>query len=108
LQGITFTKDKDDKMQVLANTKVSLLDEKGDVMQDFTTGNDGKFLFRVYENEDYNMVGEADGFLVRRQAYTTKGKSIDPSTLKELLTTIHPRYSAGAGQDRDQQDFPSG
>ena len=88
LQGITFTKDKDDKMQVLANTKVSLLDEKGDVMQDFTTGNDGKFLFRVYENEDYNMVGEADGFLVRRQAYTTKGKSIDPSTLKELLTTI--------------------
>jgi peptidoglycan-associated lipoprotein len=25
---------------------------------------------------------------VRRQAYTTKGKSIDPSTLKELLTTI--------------------
>ncbi len=88
LQGITFTKDKDDKMQVLANTKVSLLDDKGDVMQDFTTGNDGKFLFRVYENEDYNMVGEADGFLVRRQAYTTKGKSIDPSTLKELLTTI--------------------
>ena len=88
LQGITYTKDKDDKMQVLANTKVSLLDDKGDVMQDFTTGNDGKFLFRVYENEDYNMVGEADGFLVRRQAYTTKGKSIDPSTLKELLTTI--------------------
>ena len=88
LQGITYTKDKDDKMQVLANTKVSILDDKGDVMQDFTTGNDGKFLFRVYENEDYNMVGEADGFLVRRQAYTTKGKSIDPSTLKELLTTI--------------------
>ena len=88
LQGITYTRDKDDKMQVLANTKVSILDDKGDVMQDFTTGNDGKFLFRVYENEDYNMVGEADGFLVRRQAYTTKGKSIDPSTLKELLTTI--------------------
>ncbi len=88
LQGITFTKDKDDKLQVLANTKVSILDEKGDIMQDFVTGNDGKFLFRVYENEDYNMVGEADGYLVRRQPYTTKGKSVDPSTLKELLTTI--------------------
>jgi outer membrane protein OmpA-like peptidoglycan-associated protein len=75
-------------MQVLANTRVSLLDEKGDVMQDFVTGNDGKFLFRVYENEDYNMVGEADGYLVRRQPYTTKGKSVDPSTLKELLTNI--------------------
>ena len=88
LQGITYTKDKDDKMQVLANTRVSLLDEKGDVMQDFVTGNDGKFLFRVYENEDYNMVGEADGYLVRRQPYSTKGKSVDPSTLKELLTNI--------------------
>ena len=88
LQGITYTKDKDDKMQVLANTRVSLLDEKGDVMQDFVTGNDGKFLFRVYENENYNMVGEADGYLVRRQPYTTKGKSVDPSSLKELLTNI--------------------
>jgi len=88
LQGITYTKDKDDKMQVLANTKVSLIDEKGDIMQDFVTGNDGKFLFRVYENEDYNMVGEADGYLVRRQPWSTKAKSVDPSTLKELLTTI--------------------
>ena len=88
LQGITYTKDKDEKLQVLANTKVSILDEKGDIMQDFVTGNDGKFLFRVYENEDYNMVGEADGYLVRRQPYSTKGKSVDPSTLKELLTTI--------------------
>jgi outer membrane protein OmpA-like peptidoglycan-associated protein len=88
LQGITYTKDKDEKLQVLANTKVSLLDEKGDIMQDFVTGNDGKFLFRVYENEDYNMVGESDGYLVRRQAWSTKGKSVDPSTLKELLTNI--------------------
>ncbi|MBA4057985.1 MAG: hypothetical protein C0490_24930, partial [Marivirga sp.] len=52
------------------------------------TGNDGKFLFRVYENEDYNMVGETDGYLVRRQPYTTKGKSVDPTTLKELITNI--------------------
>jgi peptidoglycan-associated lipoprotein len=57
-------------------------------MQDFVTGNDGKFLFRVYENEDYNMVGETDGYLVRRQPYTTKGKSVDPTSLKELITNI--------------------
>ena len=57
-------------------------------MQDFVTGNDGKFLFRVYENEDYNMVGETDGYLVRRQPYTTKGKSVDANTLKELITNI--------------------
>ena len=88
LQGITYTRDKENKLQILPNTKVSMLDEKGEVMQDFVTGNDGKFLFRVYENEDYNMVGETDGYLVRRQPYTTKGKSVDPTTLKELITNI--------------------
>ncbi|HEY3402007.1 MAG TPA: OmpA family protein [Ohtaekwangia sp.] len=88
LQGVTFTPDKDGKLQVLGNTKVSLLDANGDIMQDYTTGNDGKFLFRVYENEDYNLIGETDGYLVKRQLYTMKGKSVDPSTLKELLTNI--------------------
>lgn len=88
LQGITYTQDKENKQQILPNTKVSMLDERGELMQDFVTGNDGKFLFRIYENEDYNMVGESDGYLVKRQAYTTKGKSVDPSTLKDLVTNI--------------------
>jgi len=88
LQGITYTIDKDGKRQVLPNTKVSMLDGKGDLMQDYLTGNDGKFLFRVYENEDYNLVGETDGYLVKREPYTTRGKSVDPQTLKELITNI--------------------
>ncbi|MEJ7643075.1 MAG: OmpA family protein [Chryseolinea sp.] len=88
LQGITYTKDKEDKLQLLPNTKVTVLDEKGEIMQDFVTGNDGKFLFRVYDNEDYNMVGETDGYLVKRQFYTTKGRSVDPASLKELITNI--------------------
>jgi peptidoglycan-associated lipoprotein len=88
LQGITYTKDKDDKLVILPNTKVNLLDEKGEIMQDFVTGDDGKFLFRVYENEDYNMVGETDGYLIERQPYTTKGRAVDPTTLKDLITNI--------------------
>ena len=88
LQGITYTKDKEDKMQILPNAKVSLLDERGELMQDFVTGNDGKFLFRVYENENYNMVGESDGYLVKRQLYTTRGRGVDPATLKDLVTNI--------------------
>jgi peptidoglycan-associated lipoprotein len=88
LQGITYTKDKDDKLVILPNTKVNLLDEKGEIMQDFVTGDDGKFLFRVYENEDYNMVGETDGYLIKRQPYTTKGRAVDPTTLKDLITNI--------------------
>jgi outer membrane protein OmpA-like peptidoglycan-associated protein len=88
LQGITYTKDKEEKLQVLPNTKVTLLDTRGDVMQDYVTGNDGKFLFRVYENEDYTLIGETDGFLVTREDYTTKGKAVDPNTLKDLVTNI--------------------
>jgi len=88
LAGVTYTPLTDSTLQILPNVRVSLLDTQGDAMQDFVTGNDGKFLFRVYENEDYNLIGETDGYLVKRQAYTTKGKSVDPSTLKDLVTNI--------------------
>lgn len=87
LQGITYTPDSTG-LRILSNTKVSLLDGSGDVMQDYVTGNDGKFLFRVYENEEYDLVGETDGYLVKRQPYSTKGKGVDPTTLKELVTNI--------------------
>jgi len=88
LAGVTYTPDKTGKLQVLANTKVSVIDANSNIMQDYVTGTDGKFLFRVYENEDYNLIGELDGYLVKRQDYTTKGKSVDPKTLTELITNI--------------------
>lgn len=88
LQGITYFKDRDNNLQILPNTRVTLLDANGEPMQDYVTGNDGKFLFRVYENEDYNLVGESEGYLTKRQPWTMKGKSVDPSTLKDLVTNI--------------------
>ncbi|HEU5291943.1 MAG TPA: OmpA family protein, partial [Cyclobacteriaceae bacterium] len=88
LAGVTYTPDKTGKLQILPNTKVSLIDANSNIMQDYVTGTDGKFLFRVYENEDYNLIGELDGYLVKRQEYTTRGKSVDPKTLTELITNI--------------------
>lgn len=88
LQGITYMIRKDSTREILPNTKVSLLGQDGDVMQDFVTGNDGKFLFRVYENENYSLLGETDGFITKRQAYTTIGKSVPLESLKELITNI--------------------
>ena len=88
LQGITMTPKQDSTLEVLANTNVTLLDERGEVMQDFVTGNDGKFFFRVYENENYTLVGETDGYLVKRQKFTTYGKSIPLESLKELVTNV--------------------
>jgi len=88
LQGITYMIRRDSTREILPNTRVSLLDPEGDVMQDFVTGNDGKFLFRIYENENYFLLGETDGFITKRQPYTTVGKSVPLETLKELVTTI--------------------
>lgn len=88
LQGITYFKDSEGNRQLLPNTKVTLLDSKGELMQDYTTGNDGKFLFRVYDNEDYALVGESDGYLTTREDYTTRGRGVDPKTLRELVTNI--------------------
>ena len=87
LQGITYTPDSAG-LRILPNTKVSLFDGEGELMQDFVTGNDGKFFFRVYENEDYDLVGETDGYLVKRQPYSTRGRGVDPTTLKQLVTNI--------------------
>lgn len=88
VQGVVYTYKADSSLQIVNDTHVTLIDGSGETMQDFTTGNDGKFLFRVYENEDYNLLGEADGYLVKRQPFTMRGKSVDPATLKELVTNI--------------------
>lgn len=88
LQGITYFKNKSEQLEILPNTRVALIGAENEVMQDYITGNDGKFLFRVYENEDYNLIAESDGFLTKRQVYTTRGKGVDPRTLKDLVTNI--------------------
>ncbi len=88
LQGITYMLRTDSTREILPNTKVTLMDGKGDVMQDFVTGNDGKFLFHVYENENYTLVGETDGFLIERGKYSTIGKSVPLESFKELINTV--------------------
>jgi outer membrane protein OmpA-like peptidoglycan-associated protein len=88
LQGITYFKNKSDQLEILPNTRVTLIGSANEVMQDYITGNDGKFLFRVYDNEDYNLIAESDGFLTKRQVYTTHGKGVDPQNLKDLVTNI--------------------
>lgn len=87
LQGITYTPDSAG-LRALPNTRVSLLDGEGELMQDYVTGNDGKFFFRVYENEEYELVGETDGYLVKRQPYSTRGRSVDPKSLTQLVTNV--------------------
>jgi peptidoglycan-associated lipoprotein len=88
LQGITYTTKPDSSRIILPDTKVTLVDGNGNVMQDFVTGNDGQFLFKVYENENYTLIGETDGYLVKRQPYTTIGKSVPLTSFKELINNV--------------------
>lgn len=88
LAGVTYLLRRDSAREILPNTKVTLLDQEGEGMQEFVTGNDGKFLFRVYENENYTLIGETDGFITKRQPYTTVGKSVRLESLKDLVTNI--------------------
>ena len=89
LQGVTLTPKKNEKgNDILPNTRVTMLDDQGEVMNETVSGIDGKFNFRVYENEDYTLIGETSGYLIGREKYSTKGKSVPVETLKELITNI--------------------
>jgi outer membrane protein OmpA-like peptidoglycan-associated protein len=88
LQGITYAPNSRGALEILPNTRVSLLSKEGDVVSDYITGNDGKFFFRVYENENYELMGEREGYLTERERWSTVGKSVPVETLKELVTNI--------------------
>ena len=65
---------------------------EGEVIDEATTTDDGKFLFRVYEHEHYNLVGEHLGgqeqYLITREQFTTVGKAADRDTLTQLVTEV--------------------
>ena len=92
LQGVTMTHDDNGKLKILPRVNVKLLDYKGDILDETVTQEDGKFLFRVYEHEHYNMVGEKRGvedqYLITREEFTTVGKAADRDTLTQLVTEV--------------------
>jgi len=93
LRGVSMTRNENDSLIILPKTKVELLDYKGDVIEDMVTGDDGKFLFRVYEHEHYELIGDHQGgneqYLRTREGFTTFGKSIPQEELTKLVTNVH-------------------
>ena len=89
LTGITFTKDDGDKDIILPHTKVKLLDADDNIVGESFTGEDGKFSFRVYPEETYNLVGEKTDYFTTRKIFSTIGKSVDKSTLTEFITDVN-------------------
>ena len=93
LEGVTMTHVDDEKTEILRNVRVKLIDYSENVLDEVLTGNDGKFNFRVYENEHYILMAEKEGaeaeqFYVTRQDYNTVGKSIPQEELTQLVTNV--------------------
>ncbi len=86
--GITYTTDDGGEKIVLPNTKVSLLSEGGEVLDESFTSEDGSFKFRVYAEENYDMVGEKTDYFTTRKDFSTIGKTVDRTTLTEFVTNV--------------------
>lgn len=88
LTGVTVTKDDAGQEIILPNTKVRLTADNGDVLDEFFTGDDGRFDFRVYPEEHYDLISEKMDYFTVRKDFSTIGKSVDKSTLTEEITNI--------------------
>ena len=88
LEGITVTHDDGGEKIVLPNTKVSLVTEDKEVLDEVFTNEDGAFRFRVYPEEEYNLIGEKTDYFTSRKEFSTVGKAIDKSTLNEFITNV--------------------
>ncbi len=88
LTGVTYTTDENGSQVPLASTKVMLLDSEDNMVDEVFTGTDGAYKFRVYTEEDYYLIGEKADYFTTRTSFSTVGKSVDKSTLTEMITDI--------------------
>ncbi|WP_436514863.1 OmpA family protein [Ekhidna sp. To15] len=89
LTGTTVTTDDGGQEIILPNTKVSLTTDNGDVLDEAFTNADGKFNFRVYPEEHYDLLGEKTDYFTVRKDFTTIGKTVDKTTLTEFITNVN-------------------
>ncbi len=86
LTGTTNTIDEDGNEKILPNTTVLLYGENDELLNEALTGRDGKFLFRVYPEEDYKLMGEKPEYFTSRATFSTIGKTIPKAQLNQLET----------------------
>lgn len=86
LTGTTHTNDEDGNEILLPNTTVLLYGADDELLNEALTGRDGKFLFRVYPEEEYKLLGEKPDFFTSRASFSTVGKKIPKDKLTKLET----------------------
>jgi outer membrane protein OmpA-like peptidoglycan-associated protein len=89
LAGQTVTTDDGGNEIAVGNSKVSLVAEDGAVLDEAFTGEDGTFNFRVYAEENYNLIAEKTEYFTTRKDFSTIGKSIRKDTLTQFITNVN-------------------
>lgn len=89
LSGTTLTPDENNNLIPLSNTKVLLVDEEDGIIDEVFTKVNGKYKFRVYPEENYYLIAEKEEYFTTRIDFSTIGKSVDRSTLKEMITDVN-------------------
>lgn len=71
---------------IMNNVHVKLVGTDGTILEEAYTDAQGGFEFRVYPEEDYQLVADKDPYFTTRVDFSTVGKSLDKSQLTELIT----------------------
>ncbi len=88
IAGKTFQLDEEENQISLASAQVKLLDSIGNVLQETVSDREGAFSFLVEPEREYILLAEKPSYFAKRQVYSLKGKSVDPSTIEELQSNV--------------------
>jgi len=89
LKGTTLTPKDQSNFSILGNSVVKLLDKNENIIEETFTDNNGKFEFTVFTDEEYILIGEKENYFSSRSDFSTIGKSLDKSKLKEFITNVN-------------------
>ena len=83
---MTTTHNSNDEEVILPGVNVRMFSQDSVLLGEISTAQDGKFNFRVSEEEDYFIIAEKDNYFTTRQRFSTVGKTLDKSNLNSLIT----------------------
>ncbi|WNB17392.1 OmpA family protein [Marivirga arenosa] len=86
LAGVSTTRNQNDDEVILPGTSVRLFSSDSVLLGEIMTGQDGKFNFRVSEEENYFIIAEKENYFTTRKTFSTIGKTLDKSKLDALIT----------------------
>jgi len=88
LKGTTLTPKDQTNFSILGNSVVKLLDKDENIIEETFTDEKGAFSFTVFSDEEYVLIGEKENYFSSRSGFSTIGKAIDKSALKEFITNV--------------------